>query len=214
MMHLSRLSEELIIWSSQEFSFAYLDDAYSTGSSLMPQKKNPDLAELIRGKTGRTFGALIGILTVMKGLPLAYNRDMQEDKFHLNISIDTVEESLSIMTELIDSTNFDRNRFQKELYGDLSLATDLTEYLVVKGVPFRNAHHYVGEIVAECDKLKCKLHELPLTFYKSVSEKFSDDIYDLFDPIKSISNKKSAGSSSFIEVRKQIKKWNKLLNKK
>ncbi|MDH7606131.1 MAG: argininosuccinate lyase, partial [Melioribacter sp.] len=157
MMHLSRLSEELILWSSQEFSFASFDDEYATGSSLMPQKKNPDFAELIRGKTGRVYGSLIGLLTIMKALPLAYNRDMQEDKFHLFNAVETTKDCLKIMSELLTHTNFNKNRFDEELVGDLSLATDLVDYLVKKEVPFRKAHHIVGKIISKCVEENIKL---------------------------------------------------------
>ncbi|MCX7798197.1 MAG: argininosuccinate lyase [Melioribacter sp.] len=211
MMHLSRLSEELILWSSQEFSFVVFDDEYATGSSLMPQKKNPDFAELIRSKTGRVYGSLIGLLTVMKALPLAYNRDMQEDKFHLFNAIDTTKDCLKIITELFIHTSFNKNRFEEELKGDLSLATDLVDYLVKKDVPFRKAHHIVGKIVEKCVENNIKLHQLELKDYKKFSRKFENDIYNLFDPLISISNKKSAGSTSPIEVEKQIKKWKNIL---
>jgi argininosuccinate lyase len=213
MMHLSRLSEELILWSSQEFSFAFFDDDFATGSSLMPQKKNPDIAELIRGKTGRVYGALIGILTLMKSLPLAYNRDMQEDKFHLLNALDTVSESISIMTELINHTSFDKNRFEKELNGDLTLSTDIADYLVRKNIPFRKAHNISGKIVAHCISQKIKLNEMSLQAFKNFSDKFEKDIFDLLNPITSIKNKKSLGSTSYIEVDRQIAYWKQILLK-
>lgn len=211
MMHLSRLSEELVLWSSQEFSFAVFDDEYATGSSLMPQKKNPDFAELIRGKTGRVYGALIGLLTIMKALPLAYNRDMQEDKFHLFNAVDTTKDCLSIAAELLSHTHFNKERFEEELKGDLSLATDLLDYLVKKNVPFRKAHLIVGQVVAKCVENKIKLHELSLSEYKKICSKFENDIYSLFNPWTSIMNKKSLGSTSYLEVEKQIKSWKEIL---
>ncbi|MEG8946542.1 argininosuccinate lyase [Rosettibacter firmus] len=211
MMHLSRLSEELILWSSQEFSFASFDDEYATGSSLMPQKKNPDFAELIRAKTGRVYGSLIGLLTVMKALPLAYNRDMQEDKYHLFNAVDTTKDCLNIITELLMHTNFNKNRFVDELKGDLSLATDLVDYLVRKNVPFRKAHNLVGKVVSKCVEENLKLHQLSISDYKKISTKFDDDIYELFNPGVSIKNKKSEGSTSYKEVEKQIQKWKKIL---
>jgi len=211
MMHLSRLSEELILWSSQEFSFASFDDEYATGSSLMPQKKNPDFAELIRGKTGRVYGSLIGLLTVMKALPLAYNRDMQEDKFHLFNAVETTKDCLKIMSELLTHTNFNKNRFDEELVGDLSLATDLVDYLVKKDVPFRKAHHIVGKIISKCVEENVKLHHISLKDYKKIHPKFENDIYNLFNPLTSINNKESAGSTSPIEIEKQIKNWKKIL---
>lgn len=211
MMHLSRLSEELVLWSSQEFSFAVFDDEYATGSSLMPQKKNPDFAELIRGKTGRVYGALIGLLTIMKALPIAYNRDMQEDKFHLFNAVDTTKDCLSIAAELLSHTHFNKERFEEELKGDLSLATDLLDYLVKKNVPFRKAHLIVGQVVAKCVENKIKLHELSLSEYKKICSKFENDIYSLFNPWTSIMNKKSLGSTSYLEVEKQIKSWKEIL---
>ncbi len=211
MMHLSRLSEELILWSSQEFSFASFDDEYATGSSLMPQKKNPDFAELIRGKTGRVYGALIGLLTIMKALPLAYNRDMQEDKFHLFNAAEITKDCLNIMSELLTHTNFNKNRFDDELVGDLSLATDLVDYLVKKDVPFRKAHHIVGKVISKCIEENIKLHHLSLKDYKKISPKFENDIYNLFNPLTSINNKKSVGSTSPKEIEKQIKKWKNIL---
>lgn len=211
MMHLSRLSEELILWSSKEFSFVTFDDEFATGSSLMPQKKNPDIAELIRGKTGRVYGSLIGILTVMKALPLAYNRDMQEDKFHLFNTADTTKNCLKIMAELLEHTRFSKNKFEDELYGDLSLATDLVDYLVNKNVPFRKAHQIVGKVVAKCADDNIKLNQLSLQDYKKFSNKFEDDIFSLFNPRTSIRNKKSTGSTSPKEIEDQIKKWDKIL---
>lgn len=213
MMHLSRLSEELFLWNTQEFSFAQFDDTYATGSSLMPQKKNPDFAELIRGKVGRVYGSLIGLLTVMKALPLSYNRDMQEDKFHLLNAVETTQDCLQIAQELIDNTNFKKNRFDDELKGDLSLATDLVDYLVKKNAPFRKAHHIVGEVVALCIDRNIKLHEMNIKDYKKISNEFSNDIYKLFEPMTSIANKKSKGSTSPKEVQKQILFWKKKLFK-
>jgi len=213
MMHLSRLSEELFLWNTQEFSFAQFDDTYATGSSLMPQKKNPDFAELIRGKVGRVYGSLIGLLTVMKALPLSYNRDMQEDKFHLLNAVETTQDCLQIAQELIDNTNFKKNRFDDELKGDLSLATDLVDYLVKKNAPYRKAHHIVGEFVALCIDRNIKLHEMNIKDYKKISNEFSNDIYKLFEPMTSIANKKSKGSTSPKEVQKQILFWKKKLFK-
>ncbi len=213
MMHLSRLSEELILWSTKEFSFAFFDDEYATGSSLMPQKKNPDFAELIRAKTGRVYGSLIGLLTVMKALPLSYNRDMQEDKFYLFNAVDTTKDSLSMMTELLEHTYFNKSRFDEELRGDLSLATDLVDYFVRKNVPFRKAHYLVGKVVSKCLEADSKLHQLSIDEYKKISSKFDNDIYALFNPGVSIKNKKSLGSTSPEEVKKQINKWKKVLYK-
>ncbi|MBU2444442.1 MAG: argininosuccinate lyase [Bacteroidetes bacterium] len=209
MMHLSRLAEELVLWNSQEFSFAQFDDSFATGSSLMPQKKNPDIAELVRGKVGRVYGSLIGLLTVMKALPLAYNRDMQEDKFHLFEAINTTKDCLSISIDLINHTTFNKKRFEKELNGDFSLATDLVDYLVKKQIPFRKAHQIVGRVVATCIRQNKKLNELPFDTYKKISKKFERDIFNLLTAENSIKNKKSLGSTSFKEVAKQMRKWRK-----
>jgi argininosuccinate lyase len=212
MMHLSRFAEEMVLWSSQEFSFAKIDDSFATGSSLMPQKKNPDIAELIRGKVGRVYGSLFGILTIMKSLPLAYNRDMQEDKVHLLEATETTKECLFMATELLKNTKFNKNRFEKELNGNLLLSTDLVDYLVRKQVPFRKAHHIVGEIVALCVSRSMKLNELSIQEYKQFSVKFDEDIYQLLTAKKSIENKLSQGSTSPIEVNKQIQYWRKKLS--
>ena len=211
MMHLSRLSEEFVLWSSQEFSFAQFDDSFATGSSLMPQKKNPDFAELIRGKTGRVYGALVGLLTVMKALPLAYNRDMQEDKFHLLEALNTTKDCLNIASELLKNTKFNKDRFEKNLDGDFSLATELVDYLVKKNVPFRQAHHIVGSVVAACIDQDKKLNELTLPEYKKISPVFDKNIFKLLTARSSVQNKKSKGSTSPAEVEKQLKFWGKKL---
>jgi len=207
MMHLSRLCEELVLWSSQEFSFAVFDDSFSTGSSLMPQKKNPDIAELIRGKVGRVYGSLFGLLTVMKSLPLAYNRDMQEDKVHLFEAVDTTKDCLHLTSELLKHARFNKNRFEKELDGDLLISTDLVDYLVRKNIPFRKAHNFVGNVVAVCVDQGKKLNELSLAEYKKISPKFEKDIFKLLTAQKSVQNKKSQGSTSPQEVEKQLKYW-------
>ena len=211
MMHLSRLSEELVMWSSQEFGFALFDDSYATGSSLMPQKKNPDIPELVRGKTGRVYGSLIGILTIMKSLPLAYNRDMQEDKVHLFTAIETTSDCINLTNELLKNTVFNKLKYEEILNGDLLLSTDLVDYLVGKKVPFRKAHHIVGEVVSVCVERKLKLNELPLAEYREISKKFEKDIFELLTARASINNKKSLGSTSPQEVIAQIKIWNKKL---
>jgi len=211
MMHLSRFSEEIVLWSSQEISFAQIDDSFATGSSLMPQKKNPDIAELIRGKVGRVYGSLFAILTIMKSLPLAYNRDMQEDKVHLLEAVDTTKDSLFMASELLKNTRFDKKRFEKELDGDLLLSTDLVDYLVRKQVPFRKAHHIVGEIVFTCVDQNKKLNELSIAQYKQFSTKFDDDVFRLLTSRTSVKNKLSQGSTSPVEVEKQILFWKKKL---
>ena len=214
MMHLSRLCEELVMWSSQEFSFAQIDDTFATGSSLMPQKKNPDIAELIRGKVGRVYGSLFGLLTIMKALPLAYNRDMQEDKVHLFEAVDTTKDCLNLAAQLLKHTSFDKNRFEKSLDGDLLLSTDLVDYLVKKKIPFRQAHNIVGHVVAVCVEQKKRLNELTISEYKKISPKFEEDIYPLLTALSSIKNKKSQGSTSPQEVEKQILSRNKYLRRK
>ncbi|MFA5805303.1 MAG: argininosuccinate lyase [Melioribacteraceae bacterium] len=204
MMHLSRLSEELVLWSSHEFSFAVFDDSFSTGSSLMPQKKNPDIAELIRGKVGRVYGSLFGLLTVMKALPLAYNRDMQEDKVHLFEAVKTTKDCLHLTSELLKHTRFNKDRFEKELDGDLLLSTDLVDYLVRKNVPFRKAHNIVGKVVAVCVDQNKKLNQLSIAEYKKISPKFENDIFKLLTAQASVKNKKSQGSTSPQKIEKQI----------
>jgi argininosuccinate lyase len=211
MMHLSRLSEELVLWSSREFSFARFNDSFATGSSLMPQKKNPDFAELIRGKVGRVYGSLIGLLTVMKALPLAYNRDMQEDKVHLFQAVDTTKECLAIAAKLIGNTQFEKDRFEKDLNGDFSLSTELVDYLVRKNVPFRKAHQMVGAVVSKCVEAKIKLDQLPLANYKKIAAEFGEDLFELLTARSSVKNRQSEGSTSPSEVNRQIKFWKKRL---
>jgi len=181
MMHLSRLSEELILWSSQEFKFIEISDEYSTGSSIMPQKKNPDAAELIRGKTGRVYGDLIGLLTVMKGLPLSYNKDMQEDKEQFFDSLDTVLNCLEIMSKMISTLKVRSDNMKKAVkYGFLN-ATEAADYLVQKGMPFRDAHGVVGSIVLYCEEKNKAIEDLTLEELKSFSNLFQEDIYNFID---------------------------------
>jgi argininosuccinate lyase len=213
MMHMSRFAEELVLWSSQEWRFAQIGDAFTTGSSIMPQKKNPDLAELVRGKTGRVYGDLIALLTIMKGLPLAYNRDMQEDKEPLFDAARTVTDSLSICSSMLKPVKFDAKRFEKELASDFLLATELADYLVRKGMPFRKAHSVVGDLVRFCVEKKASLAELPLTEYRKHSKLFENDVYMMLDPRASLSRKRSAGSTSPKEVQKAIRSWKKKLHR-
>lgn len=214
MMHLSRLMEEVILWCSQEFSFATIDDSFATGSSLMPQKKNPDMAELVRGKSGRVYGSLIGLLTLMKSLPLAYNRDMQEDKIHLFSAADTTIDSLNISAGMFQHIHFKADRFEAELTGDLSLATDIADYLVRKGMAFRKAHGIAGRLVALSIEKSCKLHELTLPMMQDVSSLIAQDIYKLFNPRHSISTKRTAGSTSPGEVKKALASWKRRLKRR
>ncbi len=178
MMHLSRFSEEIILWSSHEFSFVEMDDAYSTGSSIMPQKKNPDVAELIRGKTGRVYGDLMGLLTMMKGLPLAYNKDMQEDKEQIFDAVDTVKMCLPVFTKMIATMKVNEQKMREGAAGGFTNATDAADYLVKKGLPFREAHEIVGKMVLYATKQGKALDELTLAEYKDLSDIFEEDIYE------------------------------------
>ncbi len=178
MMHLSRLCEELIIWSSGEFSFVSIDDAYATGSSIMPQKKNPDVAELVRGKTGRVYGDLITLLTVMKGLPLAYNKDMQEDKECVFDAVDTIQKSLLVIRPMLATMKVNADIMAREAKKGFTNATDLADYLAKKNVPFREAHAIVGRLVLECSRRGCSLEDLTLEELKTVSEFFEEDLYE------------------------------------
>ena len=178
MMHLSRFSEEIIVWNTNEYRFIELDDAYSTGSSIMPQKKNPDIAELVRGKTGRVYGALMSILTTMKGLPLAYNKDMQEDKELTFDAIDTTKGCIALFTGMIDTMTFNKPVMVASAKNGFTNATDAADYLVNHGIPFRDAHGIIGRLVLMCIDKGISLDELPLDDYKSVSPVFENDIYE------------------------------------
>ena len=178
MMHLSRFSEEIIVWNTNEYRFIELDDAYSTGSSIMPQKKNPDIAELVRGKTGRVYGALMSILTTMKGLPLAYNKDMQEDKELTFDAIDTTKGCIALFTGMIDTMTFNKPVMEASAKNGFTNATDAADYLVNHGVPFRDAHGIIGRLVLMCIDKGISLDELPLEDYKTVSPVFENDIYE------------------------------------
>jgi argininosuccinate lyase len=213
MMHTSRIAEELVLWTSREWHFAEIGESFTTGSSIMPQKKNPDMAELIRGKTGRVYGDLIALLTVMKGLPLAYNRDMQEDKGPIFDAADTVTASLDILARMMATVTFDAGRFEDELNGDQLLATELADYLVRKGIPFREAHGLVGDLVAVCAERRCTLGELPLREYTRRSSAFSRDVSSLLDARTSLSMKQSSGSTSPKEVAKALRLWKKRLSR-
>ncbi|HEY3876849.1 MAG TPA: argininosuccinate lyase [Candidatus Kapabacteria bacterium] len=207
MMHLSRMAEELIIWSTREFGFVTMSDAATTGSSIMPQKKNPDMAELIRGKVGRVYGALFQLLTLMKGLPLAYNRDMQEDKQPMFDSIDTTRDCVEMMSHIVSETTFHPERMRVGASGDL-LATELADYLVrTKQVPFREAHHHAGSIVAYAEQQGKTLEELSLMEYRIISIHFESDIFDYLDPRKSVNEKKSQGSTNPEMVLAAIEHW-------
>lgn len=178
MMHLSRFSEEIIIWNSNEYQFVEIDDAYSTGSSIMPQKKNPDIAELVRGKTGRVYGALMSLLTTMKGIPLAYNKDMQEDKEMAFDAMETVQNCLLLFTGMIQTMKFRKDKMAKSALGGFTNATDAADYLVNKGVPFRDAHGVIGRLVLFCIDKNCSIDDLTLEELKSISPVFEEDIYE------------------------------------
>lgn len=178
MMHLSRFCEEIIIWNSNEYQFVEIDDTFSTGSSIMPQKKNPDIAELVRGKTGRVYGALMSLLTTMKGLPLAYNKDMQEDKETAFDAIDTVSQCLPLFTGMLSTMKFRKERMAQSAMNGFTNATDAADYLVGKGVPFRDAHGIIGRLVLYCIGKDTSIEKLSLEELQGISEKFEEDIYD------------------------------------
>jgi len=205
MMHLSRLSEDLILWSSREFNFIELPDSFCTGSSLMPQKKNPDVLELIRGKTGRVYGNLIALLTIMKSLPLAYNRDMQEDKEPLFDTVDTLKSSLSIYTRLLKKIKINKEEMLKAVSEDFITATDMADYLVSKGLPFRKSHAIVGKIVNHCLKKGLLFKDLSLRELKNFSKLFEKDIKKVLLVENSIMNKEAVGGTSKRNVLKRIK---------
>ncbi len=211
MMHLSRLAEELILWSTEEFRFIEISDEFTTGSSIMPQKKNPDVAELIRGKTGRVYGNLISLLTIMKGLPLSYNRDLQEDKLPVFDTVDTLKACLEIMTEMLPGIKFRTERMRTSAGEAYSTATDIAEYLVKKDVPFREAHEITGKIVLYCIEKDITLQSLELEKLKAFSPVISKDIFSVLDPAESVKARSTYGGTSPSEVRRQIKRYKKIL---
>ena len=204
MTHLSRLSEELILWSSQEFSFIELSDDFTTGSSIMPQKKNPDMAELCRGKTGRVYGDLMGLLTTLKGLPLAYNKDMQEDKEGVFDACDTVKMCLSVCAPMILSMKINKENMLESAQKGFMNATDLADYLVIKGLPFRDAYKISGSVVAYCIQTGHILEDLPLSEYKKFSTLISDDVYQAIDLANCVQKRSSEGGTSTESVKKQL----------
>ncbi|RSK30905.1 argininosuccinate lyase [Bhargavaea beijingensis] len=206
MAHLSRLAEEIILWSSQEFGFIELDDAFSTGSSIMPQKKNPDMAELIRGKTGRVYGNLVGLLTTLKGLPLAYNKDMQEDKEGMFDTVRTVTGSLRIFAGMIRTMTVNADVMEQEVSKDFSNATELADYLAAKGMPFREAHEVTGKLVFTCIQKGCVLKDLSLSDMQEESALIEEDIYDVLAPVAAVRRRNSYGGTGFDQVRVQIGK--------
>jgi argininosuccinate lyase len=212
MMHLSRLSEEIIIWNSNEYRFIELDDAYSTGSSIMPQKKNPDIAELVRGKTGRVYGALISLLTTMKGLPLAYNKDMQEDKELTFDAIDTVKGCLALTDKMLSSMKFNKDIMENSATKGFINATDAADYLVNKGVPFRDAHGIIGQLVLTCIKKGISLDELSLEEYKAVCPVFEDDIYETISLTACVNKRNIIGAPGKEAMEKVIELNEEYLN--
>ncbi len=204
MVHLSRLSEEIILWCSREFSFVELDDAHCTGSSMMPQKKNPDVSELVRGKTGRVVGHLMAMLMAVKGLPLAYNKDLQEDKEGLFDTIDTVKFSLAVYAQLIRGMKLREDVMRHAVEADYSNATDLADYLVRKGLPFRKAHAVAGQAVAQCIARGIYLADLPIADYQKLSPLFAEDIYDAISPETCVSCRNSYGGTSYEQAEMQL----------
>ena len=204
MMHLSRLSEEIILWSSWEFKFVELSDAYTTGSSIMPQKKNPDMAELVRGKTGRVYGDLMALLTTLKGLPLAYNKDMQEDKEAVFDACDTVKMCLQVFAPMVATMTANTENMKKAAQKGFINATDLADYLVKKGMPFRSAYKISGQLVAYCISTQTVLEELPLEIYKGYSELFDQDLYADIDLTACVEKRISEGGTSVASVEAQI----------
>ena len=211
MMHLSRLSEEIVLWSSKEFNFIELDDSFCTGSSIMPQKKNPDSAELIRGKTGRVYGNLMNLLTMMKGLPLAYNHDMQEDKEPLFDAVSTLETSLFLMSKMIETMQINKEKMEKSTKGDFSTATELADYLVKKGLSFRKAHKLVGKIVLYCLENNNHLENLALSELKAFHKSFDESTLKILTPQAAIKAKDSYGGTSLKRVKESIQKAKQIL---
>ena len=206
MMHLSRLSEELVLWSTQEFGFVVISDAFSTGSSIMPQKKNPDVPELIRGKTGRAYGHLMGLLTTMKGLPLAYNKDMQEDKEALFDSAHTVQMCLKVMGSLLGEVSFKPDMLKAATEKGYLVATDLADYLVGKGLTFREAHEIVGKMVVFAIENKCELHEISLEVMKTHSRQIEKDVYAWLEPQLAVGRRNIAGGTGPEAVKRALEK--------
>ena len=211
-MHLSRLSEDVILWASTEFHFITLSDAFTTGSSLMPQKKNPDVAELTRGKTGRVYGNLMSLLTLMKGLPMTYNRDMQEDKESVFDSVDTVKAALGVFAPMLREASINTARCSEAVADPNLLATDLADYLVNRGLPFRKAHEAVGRAVARCTELHCELNELPLAEYQAISELYGADIHEVLQVQRSMEARKAVGAPSPTNVAAELSRWKALLS--
>jgi len=211
MMHLSRLCEDMILWNTYEFSYVILPDDFCTGSSIMPQKKNPDVLELVRGKTGRVYGSLFALLTIMKALPMTYNRDMQEDKEHIFDGIDTVISSLEVLIPLFKKTEFNVSRLLEESKKGFILATEIADYLSKKGVPFRKAHEITGKIVAYCEKNNKELYELSVDEFKKFYSGFDKDVFDAISIENAVGMKNVIGGTGKESLKKQIGMWKKRL---
>ena len=204
MMHLSRFSEEIILWNSNEYRFVEIDDAYSTGSSIMPQKKNPDIAELVRGKTGRVYGALLSLLTTMKGIPLAYNKDMQEDKELSFDAMDTAKGCIKLFDGMLSTMIFHKDTMHESARHGFTNATDVADYLVRKGIPFRDAHGIVGRIVLQCIEEKTAIDDMPLTALKKFSPVFEEDVYEAISMETCVNKRLTTGAPGFLAMEKEI----------
>ena len=210
-MHLSRLSEDVILWATSEFAFLTLSDAFTTGSSLMPQKKNPDVAELTRGKTGRLYGNLFRLLTILKGLPMTYNRDLQEDKEAVFDSVDTLKNALGVFAAMMAEARVETANMARATSDPLLLATDLADYLVLKGVPFRQAHEVIGKLVALSLERKMGFAQLPLEDYRAASEAFGEDVFAVLDVRRSLESRRGIGAPSFANVAARLEAWKQTL---
>ena len=211
-VHMSRMAEDLILWASAEFGYIKIADAYTTGSSLMPQKKNPDIAELTRGKTGRAIGNLVALLTLLKGLPMTYNRDLQEDKERLFDSVDTARATVRIMDAMLRNVRVNQAACAAAASDPSLLATDLVDYLVLKGVPFREAHHVVGAVVALAERVRKPINQLSRSEFRAVHTAFGPDVFQLFDVAKALDRRTIIGAPGTRQVKSQIKRWQKSLS--
>jgi argininosuccinate lyase len=211
-MHLSRFAEEMILWNSNEYRFVELDDAFSTGSSIMPQKKNPDIAELVRGKTGRVYGALTSILTTMKGLPLAYNKDMQEDKELSFDAMDTVKRNIRLFDACVETMRFHKDVMAASARNGFTNATDVADYLVRKGVPFRDAHGITGALVLHCIEKGCALDDLSLEEFRGFSDRFENDIYEAISLRTCVEKRLTEGAPGELAMKRAVEEARQYLN--
>ncbi len=210
--HLSRLSEDVILWATSEFGFLTLSDAFTTGSSIMPQKKNPDVAELTRGKTGRLYGNLLRLMTILKGLPMTYNRDLQEDKEAVFDSVDTLKAALGVFAAMLGEARAETDRMARATADPMLLATDLADYLVLHGVPFRQAHEVVGKLVARCLEQRVGFAELSMDDYRAASPAFGEDVYAVLDVRRSLESRQTPGAPSFANVAARLAHWQSVLH--